>query len=96
MNLLSKAADRATSVTKSSLRVLFSIAKLIKFRYFMAEMIATATSPKKKFSRENLETADRLLKAVKEKLLREKGKIDYAALRRNGYSEELIARLKQI
>ena len=59
-------------------------------------MIATATNEKKKFSRGSLEAADRLLKAVKEKLVREKGKIDYADLRRNGYSEDLIARLKQI
>jgi hypothetical protein len=59
-------------------------------------MIATVANEKKKFSRGSLEAADRLLKAVKGKLLREKGKIDYAALRRNGYSEDLIARLKQI
>jgi hypothetical protein len=59
-------------------------------------MIATVANEKKKFSRGSLEAADRLLKAVKEKLLREKGKVDYAALRRNGYSEDLIARLKQI
>ena len=59
-------------------------------------MIATVANEKKKFSRGSLEAADRLLKAVKEKLLREKGKIDYATLRRNGYSEDLIARLKQI
>jgi hypothetical protein len=59
-------------------------------------MIATATTENKKFSRESFEAADRLLKAVKQKLLREKGKIDYAALRRNGYSETLIARLKEI
>ena len=59
-------------------------------------MIATATEQKKKFSRGSLEAADRLLKAVKEKLLREKGKIDYVALRRGGYSEDLIARLKHL
>lgn len=59
-------------------------------------MIATVANGKKKFSRESLEAADRLLKAVKEKLLREKGRIDYADLRRDGYSEDLIARLKQI
>jgi hypothetical protein len=59
-------------------------------------MIATVTSQKKQFSRAGLEAADGLLKAVKKKLLRDKGKIDYAALRRNGYSEDLIARLKQI
>jgi hypothetical protein len=59
-------------------------------------MIATVTNQKKQNSRGGLEAADRLLKAVKEKLLREKGKIDYAALRRNGYSEDLISRLKEI
>ncbi|HUZ08271.1 MAG TPA: hypothetical protein VMV89_12395 [Candidatus Paceibacterota bacterium] len=59
-------------------------------------MIATVANEKTKFSRGSLEAADRLLKAVKEKLLREKGKIDYAALRRNGYGEDLISRLKQI
>lgn len=59
-------------------------------------MSATAITGSKKFSRESFEAADRLLKAVKQKILREKGKIDYAALRRNGYSETLIARLKEI
>ncbi len=62
----------------------------------MGGMIATVANEKKKFSRGSLEAADRLLKAVKEKLLREKGRIDYADLRRDGYSEDLIARLKQI
>lgn len=59
-------------------------------------MIASTTNQRKQISRGSLEAADRLLKAVKEKLLREKGKIDYAALRRRGYSEDLIARLKEI
>lgn len=59
-------------------------------------MIVTAHHQKKEFSRSDLAAADRLLKAVKKKLLREKGKIDYAALRRQGYSEDLIARLKEI
>ncbi len=51
---------------------------------------------KRKFSKISLEAADRLLKAVKEKMLREQGKVDYAAMRRSGYSEELIARLKEL
>lgn len=51
---------------------------------------------KKFFPPEGLQAADRLLKAVKEKLVREKGKIDYAALRRKGYSDDLITRLKQL
>ncbi len=53
-------------------------------------------STKKKYSKASLEAGDRLLKAVKEKLMREKGKINYTALRRDGYSESLIARLKGI
>jgi hypothetical protein len=57
---------------------------------------AAPTQTKKPYSRASLEAADRLLKAVKEKLLRERGKIDYAALRRDGYSEDLIARLRRI
>lgn len=60
-------------------------------------MSTTAVAAKKKtYSKAGLEAGDRLLKAVKEKLLKEKGKIDYAALRRDGYSEVLIARLKEI
>jgi hypothetical protein len=51
---------------------------------------------RQKFSRTGLEAGDRLLKAVKAKMLREKGKIDYAELRRQGYSEATIARLKSI
>ena len=58
--------------------------------------IAPAAKTKRKYARVSLEAADRLLKAVKEKLLREQGKIDYADLRRDGYSDELIARLKQL
>jgi len=58
--------------------------------------VAPAITRKKGFSRTSLEAADRLLKAVKEKLLREKGKVDYDLLRRNGYSETLIARLKEL
>ncbi len=60
-------------------------------------MSATLTATKKNdYSKASLEAGDRLLKAVKGKLLREKGKIDYASLRQQGYSETLIARLKAI
>ena len=60
-------------------------------------MRETATvAKKKKYSKASLEAGDRLLKATKEKLLRENGKIDYAVLRRGGYSETLIARLKEL
>jgi len=39
---------------------------------------------------------DRLLRAAKEKMLREKGRIDYDQLRRDGFSAEMIARLKAL
>src|SRR5439155_23982075 len=58
-------------------------------------MSTTAPDRSKKYSRASQEAGDRLLKAVKEKLLKEKGKIDYAALRRGGYSQALISRLKE-
>lgn len=54
------------------------------------------TVAKKKYSKGSLQAGDRLLKAVKEKLVRERGNIDYAALQRGGYSEALIARLKEV
>ena len=57
---------------------------------------ATATTKKKTYSKSSLEAGNRLLKAVKEKLLQEKGKIDHGALRHDGYSEDLIARFKAI
>jgi hypothetical protein len=39
---------------------------------------------------------DRLLRAIKEKALREGGRIDSEKLRREGYSENLIARLLEL
>jgi hypothetical protein len=40
------------------------------------------------------DATDRLLRATKEKMLREKGRIDYADLVRQGFSNEMIDRLK--
>lgn len=59
-------------------------------------VMSTVATPKKKFSRASLEAGDRLLKAVKEKLLKEHGRIDYEGLRRRGYSEATLSRLKQV
>jgi hypothetical protein len=42
------------------------------------------------------DATDRLLRAVKEKMLREKGQIDYEALAKEGYSGAMIARLKDL
>jgi hypothetical protein len=49
-----------------------------------------------KLDKEVIAAGDRLLKAVKGKMLRKSGKIDYAQLRKQGYSEATITRLKEI
>ena len=40
------------------------------------------------------DATDRLLRVAKEKMLREKGRIDYDKLKQEGFSAEMIARLK--
>ena len=42
------------------------------------------------------DATDRLLRATKKKILREKGRIDYSQLAEEGYSRNLIARLKAL
>lgn len=59
-------------------------------------MGAVLERPSGKMSKEASAASDRLLKAVKAKLLRNGGKIDYAKLRKQGYSGATIARLKEI
>ena len=63
------------------------------------DAIPTAIAPKpkqRKFSLENLKAGDRLLKAIKDELRKKGEKIDYNKLRRDGYSEAMIARLKEL
>lgn len=43
-----------------------------------------------------VDAGDSLLRAIKAKMLREHGKIDFVELRRKGYSETLIRRLKSL
>ena len=60
-------------------------------------MPASTTKPKAKNEAQILgEATDRLLRAVKEKMLRENGQIDYEALAKEGYSAAMIARLKEL
>jgi hypothetical protein len=40
------------------------------------------------------DAVDRLLRATKKKMLREKGRIDYEKLARDGFSAAMIGRLK--
>ena len=42
------------------------------------------------------DAADRLLRAAKKKMLRENGRIDYDKLARDGFSPEMIERLKAL
>jgi hypothetical protein len=42
------------------------------------------------------DAADRLLRATKAKMLREKGRIDYAELARDGFRPAMIERLKAL
>jgi hypothetical protein len=60
-------------------------------------MPAPTMKPKSKSEAQILgDATDRLLRATKEKMLREKGKIDYEALAKEGYSAAMIARLKEL
>ena len=58
-------------------------------------LVATKLKPKKTTA-VIADASDRLLRAVKQKMLREKGRIDYDELARDGYSAEMISRLKAL
>ena len=51
---------------------------------------------RQKFSLESLRAGDRLLKAIKDDLRKKGEKIDYNKLRKDGYSNAMIERLKQL
>ena len=59
-------------------------------------MSTAVATPKKKFSHASLEAGDRLLKAVKERMLKQRGRVDFDELRRQGYSETTLAKLEEI
>jgi hypothetical protein len=60
--------------------------------------MSTVAEPvkKRKFSKASLEAGDRLLKAAKDKMLKEHGRIEEDDLRKRGYSEATIARLQSL
>jgi len=58
--------------------------------------LVAAKSKGKKTSTVIADATDRLLRAVKQKMLRENGRIDYDQLAREGYSAQMIARLKTL
>jgi hypothetical protein len=57
--------------------------------------VANKSRPKRK-NNVMADATDRLLRAAKEKMLKEKGRIDYAHLRRENFSAAMIARLKAL
>ena len=58
-------------------------------------LIAAKPRPKgKKTSVVIADATDRLLRALKEEMLRKDGRVDYDKLAQEGYSAEMIARLK--
>ena len=60
-----------------------------------AMALAVAVKPKK-FSLESLKAGERLLKAIKDELRKKGEKIDYNKLRKQGYSDAMIERLKEL
>ena len=59
-------------------------------------MPVTAARRKEKKSSVIADATDRLLRAAKRKMLKEKGRVDYEQLQREGFSAEMIARLKML
>jgi len=42
------------------------------------------------------QATEQLLKAVKQKMLKKHGRVDYAKLRKEGYSDRFLARLEDV
>ena len=65
-----------------------------EFSYSAPAMHLAVAPKQRKFSLESLKAGDRLLKAIKDELRKKGEKIDYNKLRRDGYSEAMIARVE--
>jgi hypothetical protein len=64
---------------------------------YNSDVMATAVATKQqKFSLEGLRAGDRLLKAIKDELGKKGDTIDYKKLRKEGYSDVMIERLKKL
>ena len=59
-------------------------------------MAVAVVLKRQKFPLESLRAGDRLLKAIKDDLRKKGEKIDYIKLRKQGYSEAMIERLKEL
>jgi hypothetical protein len=58
--------------------------------------VKVAATKKGKSEAELLDQSTRqLLRAVKQKMLKKQGRVDYAKLRKNGYSERFLTRMDE-
>jgi hypothetical protein len=73
-----------------------SVGMAYKLPYIIGAMATAVALKRQKFSLESLKAGDRLLKAIKDELRKKGEKIDYDKLRRDGYSEAMIERLKKL
>ena len=73
-----------------------SVGMVHELRYSERAMALAVALKRQKFSLESLRAGDRLLKAIKDELRKNGEKIDYNKLRRDGYSDAMIARLKEL
>jgi hypothetical protein len=62
----------------------------------VAQFLKSKQSTERKMSQSGIEASDDLLRAIKKKMLETKGRIDEAELRRRGYGDNIIARLKEL
>jgi hypothetical protein len=67
-----------------------------ELRYSECAMAVEVAEKRPKFSLQSLRAGDRLLTAIKDELRKKGEKIDYNKLRKQGYSDAMIERLKQI
>lgn len=67
-----------------------------ELRYSQCAMALAVALKRQKFSLESLRAGDRLLRAIKDELRKKGEKIDYDKLRKEGYSDVMIERLKKL
>ncbi len=67
-----------------------------ELRYSECAMALAVALKRQKFSLESRKAGDQLLKAIKDDLRKKGEKIDYNKLRKGGYSNAMIERLKEL
>ena len=72
-----------------------SVGRARELTYRHYAMALAVALKRQKFSLESLRAGDRLLRAIKDDLRKKGEKIDYNKLRKQGYSNPMIERLKE-